>query len=68
MIDAYDIRPAVKGRITLFVQDRLTYLEIKLTANLPSTSIMLQPLGRVDLRAIPATRTDIGAVDATPHR
>ena len=68
MIDAYDIRPAVKGRMTLLTRHQLMYLEIKLTANLPSTSIMLQPLGRVDLRAIPATRTDIGAVDATPHR
>ncbi len=67
MMYAYDLCTASKGRITLFMQDRLTYLEIKLTANLPSTSITLQPLGRVDLRAIPATRTDIGAVDAA-HR
>lgn len=67
MIDGYDICRAQRGRITLGTLGQLTYLEIKLTANLPSTSIMLQPLGRVDLRATPATRTDIGAVDAA-HR
>ena len=67
MIDTHDVCSANKGRIALCTLGQLSYLEIALTANLPSTSIMLQPLGRVDLRATPATRTDIGAVDAA-HR